>query len=89
MNTHKYNTPDCPQFWSLPSLLSAHQLPEINQQSLISTESFFFHFHFLLYTPHHTHHWPRLTDLSLLSALSLISCHSRFSFFPPFSFKTL
>lgn len=100
MHINEFHTLDCPQFWSLPFLLSAHQLPEINMQILISTLLFYkknnlfftlWHLlciicHFLSYTLHNTHHRPRLTHLS---PLSLFSCRPRFSSIPPFSFWTL
>lgn len=59
MNISEIHVPDCPQFWSLLSPLSAHQLPEINIYILLSTfltyiKQFFTTPHSIIYIASHS-----------------------------------
>lgn len=99
MHINDFHVPDCPQFRRLLSPLSAHQLPEINMQTLISTLLFNIKQSFLHNTTFTLYHWSlsliyfashsplAQADPSHPSLLFLLSLHVLL--YPPFLLWTL
>lgn len=89
MNISKVHVPDCPQFWSLLSPLSAHQLPEINIYILLSTLFTYIKQCFFHNTTFYNIHCITLTatpgsPISPLSPFSPVAPGSPLSPFSPF-----